>query len=49
MAEAIFAGEQVEKLAARDVYRMFRLSLAIVPRLAKHFFVRHRPGDAGDR
>jgi hypothetical protein len=49
MAEAILTGEQVEELAARQAHGLFGLLLAIITRLAKDFFVRHCPRDAGYR
>lgn len=49
MAEAEFAGEEEEKLAARGVGMALTLADAIFTRLAEDLFVRHGPGDAGDR
>lgn len=48
MAETVLAGKQVEELAAEDRAGTFALAAAEIARLAKHFLVRDRPGDAGD-
>jgi hypothetical protein len=48
MAEAIFAGEQVEKFASGQTVCLLGLLLAIVARLTKDFLMSNRPGDAGD-
>ncbi len=45
VAEAILAGKYVEQFAAREVAGR-ALPFAIVPRFAKYFLVRSRPGDA---
>ncbi len=47
LTEAVFAGKQIIKLAARQVASLFRSALAIVPRLTEYFFVGDRPRDAG--
>lgn len=49
MAEAEFAGKEEEKLAASRVGMAFTLADAIFARLAENFFMRHGPGDAGNR
>ena len=48
MAEAEFAGKQEEKLAACRIGMDLTLTDAIFARLTEDFFMRHRPGDAGD-
>jgi hypothetical protein len=48
MAEAEFAGEEEEKLAARGVGMALTLADAIFAGLAEDFFMRDGPGDAGD-
>jgi hypothetical protein len=45
--EAVLAGEQIEKLALRQRLAVLAHALAELARLAKHFFVRHRPRGAG--
>lgn len=49
VAEAEFAGEEEEELAARGVGMTLTLSDAIFARLTKDFFMRYGPGDTGDR
>src|SRR3954469_15737660 len=48
MAKTILAGEQVKKLAFKQSSAALAFSDAKIARLAEDFFVRHRPGDAGD-
>jgi hypothetical protein len=48
MAEAEFAGEEEEKLAARGVGMALTLANAIFARLAEDLFMRDGPRDAGD-
>jgi len=48
MAEAEFASEEEIKLAAETVGMALTLANAIFARLAKDFFMRHRPGDTSD-
>jgi hypothetical protein len=48
MAEAEFAGEEEEKLAARGVGMALTLADTIFARLAEDFLVRYGPGNAGD-
>jgi hypothetical protein len=49
VAEAIFAGKKIEKLAAGHCFCLMRTLEAIFSWLTKNFFVGNRPGDAGDR
>src|SRR5579884_560526 len=49
MTEAVLAGEQVKELPPHQAGGLLALALAEVPRLAKYFFVSHRPGDACHR
>lgn len=49
MAEAEFAGEEEEKLAASGVGIALTLTDAIFARLTEDLFMRHGPGDAGNR
>lgn len=49
MAEAEFASEEEEKLAASGVGMALTLPDAIFARLAEDLFMRHGPGDAGNR
>jgi hypothetical protein len=49
MAETEFASEEEEKLAARGAGMALTLADAIFARLTENFFMRHGPGDAGDR
>lgn len=49
MAEAEFAGEKEEKLAASGVGMALTLAHAIFAGLAEDLFMRYGPGDAGDR
>jgi hypothetical protein len=49
MAETILAGEQVEKFAGQQRPAVLAPGNTVFARLAKDFFVRHRPGDTGDR
>jgi hypothetical protein len=48
MAEAEFAGEEEKELAAGRVGMALTLADAVLARLAKNFFMRDRPGYAGD-
>jgi len=48
MAEAEFAGEEEKELAAGRVGMALTLADAVLARLAENFFVRDRPGNAGD-
>ena len=47
MAETIFAGSDIEKLAARQASGKLGFTLAIFARLAKNFLVGDGPGNAG--
>lgn len=49
MAEAEFAGKEEEKFAAGGVGMALTLADTIFARLTEDFFMRHGPGDAGDR
>ena len=49
MAEAVFAREDEKELAPKRIAVVPALLNAVVARLAKHFFVRYRPGDASNR
>jgi len=49
MAEAEFACEEEEKLAASGIGMALTLADAIFARLAEDFFMRYGPGDAGNR
>lgn len=49
MAEAEFAGEEKKELAASGVGMALTLADAIFARLTEDLFVRHGPGDAGNR
>jgi len=49
MAEAEFAGEEEEKLAASGVGMDLTLAYAIFAGLTEDFFMRDGPGDAGNR
>lgn len=49
MAEAEFAGKQKKELTAGGVGMALALADAIFAGLAKDFFMRHGPGDAGNR
>jgi hypothetical protein len=48
MAETVFAGKQVEEFPLDQSPAVLAPLRAIFARLAKDFFVRHRPRDAGD-
>ena len=48
MAEAILAGEQIEKFPRRPSAAGLALTSAVLPGLAKDLFMRHCPGDTGD-
>lgn len=49
VAEAEFAGEEEEKLAASGVGMALTLADAVFAGLAEDLFMRHGPGDAGNR
>jgi hypothetical protein len=49
MAETEFADEEEKKLAAGRVGMALTLADAVFARLAENFFMRDRPGNAGDR
>jgi len=49
MAEAEFASEKEEELAAGRIWMTLTLADAIFAGLAKDFFMRYRPGDTGNR
>ena len=50
VAEAIFAGEEIKKFPSeRDARACSTFPLAVLTRLAKHFFVSDGPGNARDR
>ena len=49
VAEAIFAGEQIKECSARQAGSLPRLLLTIITRFAKNLFMRHRPGNTGNR
>ena len=49
VAEAVFAGEKIEKFALCEAVTVLALALAPFARLAKDFLVRDRPGGTGDR
>lgn len=49
MAEAVFAGEEIKKFAARKISCSSGLLLAIVPGFAKDFFMSDGPSDTGHR
>jgi hypothetical protein len=49
VTKAEFAGKQEEKLAARRIGVDLTLANTICARLAEDLFMRHGPGDAGDR
>lgn len=49
MAEAEFTSEEEEKLSARGARMGLTLANAIFARLTEDFFMRHGPGDAGNR
>lgn len=49
MAKAEFAGKKKEKLAAGRAGMALTLADAIIARLTEDFFMRHGPGDAGNR
>ena len=49
MAETEFAGEEEEKLAACRIGMALTLADAIFAGFAENFFMRHGPGDAGNR
>lgn len=48
VAEAIFTGEKVEKLAASNISTASAFPLAVLTRFAENLFVSNRPGNAGD-
>ena len=48
VAETVFAGEQIKKLAPGKSACLARLALTIFSRLTKDFFVSDGPGNAGD-
>ena len=48
VAEAEFAGEEEEKLAANGIGIALTLANAIFARLTEDFFMGHGPGDAGN-
>jgi hypothetical protein len=48
MAEEEFAGEKKKELSAGRVGMHLTLADAVFARLAKNFFMRDRPGNAGD-
>lgn len=48
MAEAIFAGKQIEEFPFRERLSLFAPVLAEYPRLPEYLFVGNRPGDAGN-
>src|SRR5580658_9967924 len=48
VAEAVFAGKEVEKFPPPQGAAVFTLALAPVARLAEGFFMRDCPTDAGD-
>ena len=47
VAEAVFAGKEIEKLSAGEAVALSRLPLAVFARLAKNFFMSSSPGNAG--
>src|SRR5215204_2709616 len=49
MAEAIFAGEQVEEFAGRETGAAFTTPDAVVVELTEQLFVRNGPGNRRDR
>ena len=49
MAEAVFAGEEIEKLALQETATGLAPLNAIFTRLAKDLFMRHSPRDTGYR
>lgn len=49
MAEAIFAGKQVEEFTAREVSCILRLPLAVIPGLPKNLLMGDRPRNTRDR
>jgi hypothetical protein len=49
MAEAIFAGKQIKKLAGSERFTLLTFVYTEFPGLTKYFFVRDSPGDASDR
>jgi len=49
MAEAEFAGEEEEELSAGRAGMALTLADAIFAGFAENFFMRHGPGDAGNR
>jgi hypothetical protein len=48
MAEAVLAGEEIEKFSFIPADAIAAAPLAVLARLAKNLFVRHRPSDTGD-
>ena len=49
MTETIFAGEQIKELSLQNCLTSLTLSNTIFTRLFKHFFMRYRPGNTGNR
>jgi len=49
VAEAVFAGEQIEELALHQMRSLLAASYAEIARFAEDFFVRDRPTYAGNR
>ena len=49
MTEAEFAGKEEEKLATGGARMALTLASAIFARLTEDFFMRHGPGDTGNR
>ncbi len=49
MAEAIFAGENVEKLALEKIPAGFAFFFAELTRFAENLFLRNRPRNRSDR
>ena len=48
MAEAIFAGENVEKFSLENIPAALAFIVAEFAPFAENFFLRHRPRDTGD-
>ena len=49
VTEAVLAGEEIEEFSFVPATAVFTASDTVFTRLAKDLFVRHRPGDAGNR